>query len=32
MRNVFKIVGIKSERKAPLGRTRHKWVENIEMN
>jgi hypothetical protein len=31
-RNAFRILLGKSEEKRPLGRSRHRWVDNIKMN
>jgi hypothetical protein len=31
-RNVYRIIVGKPERKRPLGRLRHRWVDNIESN
>jgi hypothetical protein len=32
MKNPYKILVCKPERKRPLGRLRHKWEDNIRMN
>jgi hypothetical protein len=32
MRNAYRILVGKPERKGPLGRPRHRWVDNIKMD
>jgi hypothetical protein len=32
MRNVYRILVVKPEGKRPLGRPRHRWVDNIKMD
>jgi hypothetical protein len=31
-RNAYRILVVKSEGKRPLGRPRHRWVDNIKMD
>jgi hypothetical protein len=31
-RNVYRIVGGKPEGKIPLGKSRHRWEENVKVN
>jgi hypothetical protein len=31
-RNAYKILVVKPARKRPLGRTKHRWVDNIKLN
>jgi hypothetical protein len=32
MRNAYKILVVRPERKRPLGRTRHSWEDNIRVD